>query len=225
MNKEDWKTNIKIRNRNWGVGMLQGLVQIIIGVWLLATTSVSSLVLTQILGIFWLSAGIVNIMEIFTSGGRPSRIILAISGILGIAAGIFVSGQPFADFAMTLSGLSLLIGYIGAAIGIINIIRAIKGGGINPLILGLTALLAGISVLYSPTTTFLPVILGTLILAGGIVSLIYAFRVRYSLREENEEMNQPNLIGQKGGETKNDPIKRENELKNSKNETERKNKK
>ncbi len=162
----------------WWLVLLEGIFAIIIGALLLTNTGMTTVVLVQILGIYWLISGIFSLVSIFldkTMWGWKLFI-----GILGIIAGFIVLDHPLWSPLVVGSVLIIILGIQGLVIGIVRIIQAFKGAGWGAGILGVISMLFGIFLLANIfiATLALPTVIGIFAIIGGIVAVIMAFRLR-----------------------------------------------
>ena len=76
----------------WWVVLLEGIIAILIGLFLLYKPAVTTIFLLQILGIFWLAEGILSVIgALIFSGNRLWKLL---SGIMSIIAGIRYTDVP-----------------------------------------------------------------------------------------------------------------------------------
>ena len=162
----------------WWVILIEGIILLLVGVLMLASPDMSSLVLVQFLGFYWLIAGIFNLISIFWDKTEWGWKLIA--GILGIIAGLIVVRHPlWAPFAVGAS-LVIIMGVFGLIMGGIGLYQAFKGAGWEPGILGAVSLLFGLMLLGNVMiyTFALPLAIGILALIGGGLSVVNAFRMR-----------------------------------------------
>jgi uncharacterized membrane protein HdeD (DUF308 family) len=138
----------------------------------------TTLILIQFLGIYWMVSGIFSIVGIFVNKEMWGWKLF--SGILGIIAGIVVLQHPLWSTIMIPTVLVVLLGVQGFIIGSIGIFQAFKGGGWGAGILGFLSMLFGLLLLFNPFlgALILPWVYGVISIIGGIVATIYAFRLR-----------------------------------------------
>ena len=81
---------------------------------------------------------------------------------------------------MLTSVLVIVLGIEGLIIGIINLIQAFKGGGWGVGILGALSILFGLILLANVllATFSVPWVLGVLGIVGGVIAIIYSFRLK-----------------------------------------------
>ncbi len=162
----------------WWLVLIQGIFAVLIGLLLLISPGVTTFVLIQFLGFYWLISGIFGIVSIFIDNSLWGWKLFA--GILGILAGIAIIQNPLWSTLVVPSTLVIILGVEGLIIGVVNLIQAFSGGGWGVGILGALSILFGILLVTNPLigAATLVILLGILGLVGGISSIIYAFRVR-----------------------------------------------
>ena len=162
----------------WWLVLIEGIFAILIGILLLTNTAITTAILIQVLGIYWFIAGILNIVSIFidhTAWGWK-----LIVGILGIIAGILVIQHPLWSTALVTATVVIILGIEGLIMGGVNIVRAFRGAGWGVGILGALSIVFGIILLANTmlAAATLPLVLGIFGIAGGILAIIMAFRLR-----------------------------------------------
>ena len=162
----------------WWMVLIEGIALLIIGGLLLTNTAATTVFVTQLLGIYWLIAGIFRIVSIFIDSSKWGWKLLA--GGLGIIAGIIVLDHPILSPIVVSSAIVLILGIQGIILGVVGIIQAFQGGGWSPAILGIISILFGV-ILLANLYVFafsLPLALGLLAIVGGIIAIVQAFRMR-----------------------------------------------
>lgn len=162
----------------WWVVLIEGIAAIILGILLLMSPGMTTFVMVQVMGVFWLVGGILRIVSIFwdkTAWGWK-----LFGGILGILAGIIVLQHPVWSTVLIPTVLVIMLGIDGLLIGIFSLIVAFQGGGWGPGIMGGLSIAFGIVLLLNPLVgaLVLPIVLGILGLVGGVAMLVMAFRMR-----------------------------------------------
>ncbi len=167
----------------WWLILIEGIALIIVGLLLLSKTGMTSVILVQVLGIYWLIMGIVRIISIFIDSAQWGWKL--ISGALGIIAGFIVIQHPLWSTALVANTVIIVLGLTGIVIGVISLFQAFKGAGWGTGILGVISIIMGLVLLANiwVLSFSLPITLGILAIIGGIVAIFGAFRAR---REEHE---------------------------------------
>jgi uncharacterized membrane protein HdeD (DUF308 family) len=165
----------------WWLVLVEGIIALIFGLLLITAPSATSVFLVTLLGLYFLIRGIFSIIEIFL----PNRSIhwgwLLLMGIVGIIAGIVVLRNLVT--ATTVVGIFIiaLLASVALIMGFVGIVRgAFLGGGWGSAILGIVSIIIAIFLFakFLGAVLALPIILGACMIVGGIVAMIYAFRVR-----------------------------------------------
>ncbi len=162
----------------WWVVLLEGIFAIIIGILFLTNPAMTTVVTIQVLGIYWLISGIFSIVSIFIDSSAWGWKLLA--GILGILAGFIVLDAPLWSSFLVVGTLIIVLGIQGLIIGIINLIQAFRGGGWGIGLLGVLSIIFGLILLSNifVATLAVPTVLGIFGLVGGVIAVIFAFRLR-----------------------------------------------
>lgn len=162
----------------WWLVLLEGIAAIIIGILLVTNTVTATLILVQLLGIWWFIKGIFQIIAIFIDSEMWGWKLFA--GLIGILAGILIIQHPIWSTSIVLSVTVIILGIQGLLVGIINLIQALRGGGWGIGILGALSIVFGIILLANifVATLALPWVFGVLAIVGGIFALVLAFRMR-----------------------------------------------
>ena len=162
----------------WWLVLIEGIALLILGLLLLSSPGMTTLILVQFVGIYWLIAGIFKIITIFMdSSGWGWKLA---GGIVGILAGLIVVQHPlWAPFVLG-SALIIILGIQGLIIGVIGLIQAFKGGGWGAAVLGVISILFGLLFLFNVGGFImaLPGAIGILALIGGVIAIVGAFKVK-----------------------------------------------
>jgi len=97
-----------------------------------------------------------------------------------VLAGLAVVRHPLWATIMIPSMLAWLLGAFGIVIGIVTLFRAVTGAGWGAAIIGVISVLLGVILLLNPvfTASVLVYAAAACAVAGGVVSIVYAFRLR-----------------------------------------------
>lgn len=168
----------KVPQELWWSVLLEGIIATIIGIFLLYEPIATTILLVQILAIFWLVEGIFSVIKalIFTKNGKWKLL----SGILSIIVGVVILMYPIISPYIVLRLLMVFIGVLALVNGAVIITSALKGGewgtgipGVLTIVLGLLLLtnsLAGVIVL--------PWVFGVFFVIGGIGAIIWGIKMR-----------------------------------------------
>ena len=162
----------------WWLVLIEGIALLILGLLLISSPGMSSLILIQFVGIYWLIAGIFKIISIFMdSSGWGWKLV---GGIIGIIAGIMILQHPLWSTFVVGASLVLILGIQGLIIGGIGLYQGIKGAGWGTAIMGVVSILFGLLFLTNVWgfTLSLPWAIGILAVIGGVLSIIAAFKIK-----------------------------------------------
>lgn len=160
----------------WWQTLIEGILAMIVGLFLLTNSTGTMEALIRIVGVFWLVSGILAIVSIFVADTGVHWAWSLISGIVGIIAGIVVLQHPWWSTIIVTSTLILFFGVYGIVKGAIDLYKAFKGAGRNSALMGIVSIFFGVFLLANPlflldvfTITF-----GVIGFFGGIALILYA---------------------------------------------------
>lgn len=162
----------------WWLVLLQGIFAVILGLLLLVSPGMTTLVLIQFIGIYWLISGVFNLVGIFLDHTDWGWKLFA--GILGVIAGLLVIQHPLWSTVLIPATLIIILGITALVFGIVSLIAVFRGGGWSAGILGVLGILIGLALLSAPliSTAALPMVVGALALVGGLAAIVQAFRMK-----------------------------------------------
>jgi len=170
-------TTVEVTMIPWWIVLLEGIVALVIGIFLLLRPDTTMAVLVQLLGIFWLASGILTIFGMFKdSENRGWKLF---GGILGIIAGLILIGQPLISTYIVITTLVVIVGILGIVIGAMAVFQGFRSDW-GVAIIGFLSILFGLLLLGSPYIGYasMPYILGFLGVVGGIAAIVMGFRMR-----------------------------------------------
>jgi uncharacterized membrane protein HdeD (DUF308 family) len=162
----------------WWVVFLEGIIAIIAGLFLLYQPVTTTILLIQILGIFWLAEGIVSVIgALVFSYNRWWKLL---SGILSIIAGVVILTYPIYSSFIVLALFVIFIGVWAIVTGAVKLVWGLKGGGWGVGILGILTIILGLLLLTNSLAgvLVLPWIFGFFLIIGGLGSAIWGLRIR-----------------------------------------------
>jgi len=170
----------QVRGYPWWLVLIQGIAAIVLGLLLVSSTRMTTIILIQILGLYWLVDGIISIIRIFLKNREVHWGWLLARGILGILAGVLVLQHPLWSALMVPAVLAIILGVQGLIGGVIGIVQAFKGAGWGAGILGGLGCLFGLILLFNPLIggLILPYVVGIFAIIGGIAALFMAFKLK-----------------------------------------------
>ena len=164
----------------WWLILMAGVLNLIVGILLLANPAKTAVALAWVLGFYWFVQGILILVAMFLDHSAWGWKMFM--GVLGILAGIVVMRHPIASALVVPSILVLLLGIQGLVMGGISLVLAFRGGGWGAGILGALSILFGIILIlnYANLATVLTFIwiVAILAIAGGIFQIVVAFQQR-----------------------------------------------
>jgi uncharacterized membrane protein HdeD (DUF308 family) len=156
--------------------LIQGIVALALGILLLAYPVGILLVLTVLLGIYWMINGIFVLASLYSD--RSDRGWKTVVGVLGIIAGILVLAYPLYSTYLLPTFLAIIIGVEGLIIGAVHLVRGFSGAGTGAGVLGIVSIIFGIILIANPFIAALALVtvLAVLAIIGGALTIIIALR-------------------------------------------------
>ena len=170
----------------WWLALIEGAALIIVGLLFLSSPAKTSVIVVQVLGLYWIFGGILSIVRMFIDSRNWGWKLFA--GLIGIIAGILILKYPLWSSVVLANTSIIILGFAGIIMGIVNIVQAFRGAGWGAALLGVVTFLLGL-VLLANNWLFafsLPWTLGILSLIGGIAIIIGAFRLRSDAKTAEE---------------------------------------
>ena len=175
---------METKPRPWWAPLIMGIAALIVGATLLWSTPSQKVdtytTLVFLLGLWWLIAGILDIVHIFTD--KTAWGWKLFMGIVSILAGSAILTYPVASALALPKIFVLVLGIWGLFYGIILLINAFRGAGWGAGSLGVLGLVFGgiLIVNYSVPRMGLATLWAGAVWAviGGIVLIVQAFRMR-----------------------------------------------
>ena len=163
----------------WWLLLLHGIAALLLGTLLVSAPAATIASLATFLGFFWLIGGVLSLVRVFVDRSVP-WIWSLLSGILGIVAGLFVVNHPMIAALVVPATIVVLLGVDGLVMGVFEIIRGVKGGGMGAYAMGAANILIGVLLLARPLSAALavPFIFGVILLIEGVGLLYLAFKAR-----------------------------------------------
>ncbi len=179
------ENKVESGNPYWWLGIIQGVLLIFIGWYLLTTPALTTLALVTLLGLYWLIAGSVDvILAIFNKTGEKSRGWELASGVIGIIAGLVIINNPVVSTVFTVTFLVYFVAFAFIFSGFTHIFlgkdHKWTWGG---LILGIFYVILGLMLLGGPMiadAAALIWVLAFVAMIGGISAIIASFALKDS---------------------------------------------
>ena len=171
--------------KTWWLFLIQGVVALIVGGLLLASTARTLTVLIALLGIYWMIGGIFNIVAALSGHVEDHKWWVVVAGVISIIAGLLVLDNMIWS-AVILPTIAVIMMAIAALInGIVTIFagrskhdhRERSWAG---FFLGILYILFGLLLLANPLLGAAALLFAVAIwgIVGGIILIILSFRVR-----------------------------------------------
>lgn len=166
------------RSVPWWLVLLEGILFLILGAFLLIRPGITFAVMVQVIAIYWLIAGVVNIVSIFfDSSGWGWKLFI---GIVGILAGLVLFGEPILNAVLFGMAITWVMGFFGIVYGIMAIINFFQGAGWVSLVLGILSIIFGLILLFNTfvAALALPWVFAIFLIFGGVSAIVAAFQMR-----------------------------------------------
>lgn len=175
---------VNTESGRWWLPLVEGILAIILGLMFLANPSVTSMTFVLGLGLYWFAVGVVDIIGIFQD--RRNWGWKLFTGVLGIlTGGLIISGMlwrdnPLGTTFVVGAGFTWMLGITGIVYGTLKLIAAIGGAGWWSGVLGGLVAVLSIMLFMNPLAAVvaLPWSLGVVLIAGGILLVVVALRMR-----------------------------------------------
>jgi uncharacterized membrane protein HdeD (DUF308 family) len=163
----------------WWLLLLHGLAAILLGLMLVSAPAATLASLVIFLGFYWLISGVLSLVRMFVDRSVP-WIWSLLSGVVGILAGLFVVNHPLIAALALPATLVVILGIDGLVMGVLDIVRGVKGGGKGAFVLGGFNILIGLLLLSRPLSAALavPFIFGVILLIEGVGLVFLALKGR-----------------------------------------------
>lgn len=163
----------------WWLVLLQGIASLVVGLLLVIAPGMTTTVLVQFLGSFWLVIGILAIVGIFVRTIGIHWGWLLLRGILGILGGLLALSYPLLTAIILPTALIVMIAIEGLVMGVLGIIEGFRGSGGIAILGGILSLAVGILLFSAPlvAAVVLVVVIGIVQLIRGIGLIVIAFRL------------------------------------------------
>jgi uncharacterized membrane protein HdeD (DUF308 family) len=175
---------LETKQRPWWLTLITGVLAVVIGavlLWGSMFTKVQTwLFLVQLLGIYWLVIGILDLVHMFTDhSGWGWKLFM---GIISILAGSYILMYPIAS-AMALPRIFVFVlGFWAFVQGCIMVALGFKGGGLGAWALGILGIILGFVLMANYTTPGMGLSMlwvgAVAALVGGFVMIYHAFQTR-----------------------------------------------
>lgn len=175
------------RNVNWPM-LLLGIAACVLGLALLWQPLIGAMAFLQIVAVFWLATGVVEVLEAIFRRREP-RIWHIVAGVLGVVAGLVVLAQPFVATALALGTLYTLVASMSLILGVTEIVAGLmRGHRFGQIAIGILQIVLGVILFMYPQTgaAVLVQIIALTALAVGVVVIatsVFAPASKNALKE------------------------------------------
>lgn len=162
----------------WWIPLIEGIALVIVGILLFTNTAATIVVLAQVLAIYWLISGIMELVSLFVD--RSAWGLKLLGGIIGIWAGTMILQHPIQGTLALGLAVVVILGIQALILGVVNIIQAFRGAGWGIGLLGVINVIFGFILLGNAmfSAAVLPWVLGGFAIVGGIAAIVMAFRLK-----------------------------------------------
>ncbi len=171
----------------WWILLIQGIVMLVLGLMLFGQPGKTLIVLTRLLGTFWLITGILDVVAGVLGRTENSRIWTILAGVITAAAGLVVLNHTMFAGGLTASVLTFMIGFAILVNGVLQIFigrESDDGMGrersLSSLVIGVLYVIGGIFLLGHQgfTASLLLSLIAAWALITGIAQIVFAFRIK-----------------------------------------------
>lgn len=175
-----------IRNRWWVFG-LWGIATIILGIYLITQPAITTFVMLQVMAIFLLISGLFDLIGVLLNRKEAGWGWRVVASGLSFIIGLIILANPLGVLGLTLGGLFLILAVTLVITGLVKILLGVRQQGVvgrrwtlGGFLIGAVQVLAGLVLLEFPLAGSLTliVVLGVLAIGGGILALVFTWRVR-----------------------------------------------
>lgn len=106
----------------WWLGIITGVFLMFIGWHLIDSPAIATVRLMQLLGLYWIVAGAVDIVSLLFDRSKGHTGLRLAGGLLGIVAGIIVLNNAIATTLFTVTFVTYLIGFAFIFNGVVSMI-------------------------------------------------------------------------------------------------------
>lgn len=155
-----------------------GIISLVFGILLFTQTTATLALIMLLVGLSWFIQGVVTLAGIFIDQAEWGWKLFG--GIIGLAAGLLVLGNPVESTVAIPAIYAILLGIFGLLIGIAALIAAFQGEGWGIGIFGLVSLVIGLLLMFNSVVggAVLVWLTALLLVIQGAVGLFWSFAKR-----------------------------------------------
>lgn len=168
----------RVLSSPWWLVLIEGVAAVVLGILLLAAPGQTLIAMISIVGLFFIVKGVLFFTGLFVDRSQWFAKVLA--GILSLVVGVIVVQHPLWASALVPTTLTMTVGVLAVAVGVIGLAQALSGGDWLHAALGILSVLIGLPFIFNPsgTSSILVTILGIVAVVGGLAVIVTAFRQR-----------------------------------------------
>ena len=162
----------------WWLLLLQGIIALILGGYLLAYPLQTLMVIIVFLGAYWLVSGIFTLVSVAVDKTHWGMKILL--GFLGIILGMLILAYPYYSTLVVPYIFTIMVGIFALIYGFIAVWGAFTGNGWGVGILGILSIIFGCLILANPiaSTLAVPFVFGIFGIIFGFAAIVGSFMLR-----------------------------------------------
>ena len=162
----------------WWSVLLWGICALLIGILLLSSPIITTLVLITFLGAWWFIGGIFSLISI--AADRSNIGIKIITGLLSLIVGLVILTYPIYSTLILLPFFVIIIGVWGIIIGAAHLFQGYSTKDWGSVAMGLLSIIFGFLLLVYPAeaSIALPIVVGIFALIGGISAIIGSLNLK-----------------------------------------------
>ncbi len=171
----------------WKIVLAWGVLNVILGVAVLAWPGMSILAAAVLFGAFLVISGIAQVAAAFARDvSAGSRVLLFISGALSVVLGVLAFRHFGQGYAVLLLAIWIGVGFVfqGVAEAVVAISHPLLPARGWHIFLGILTVIAGVVVMSWPfdSVVVLAIVAGAWLVVIGITQIIWAFQARKDAR-------------------------------------------
>jgi uncharacterized membrane protein HdeD (DUF308 family) len=167
---------------NWIVLLVAGILAALLGIFLLFMSNTAALVVIQVIGIYWLVAGLVELFGLLGDRGAPMRLARLIGAICAIASGGLILFSMLVGQVILPGVLRIVLAFTALILGVVNLVvgSSREAPARGRQLLGVVYALLGVALFVDPAAlpTIVFPLIGLLLAAAGGYAIYLAVKGR-----------------------------------------------
>ncbi len=166
--------------RVWWLLLVMGIASLAFGALLIFWPGRTLTVVTTIVGLFMIVAGVVRFFVGVFDGSSEHRLLLVILGVVGVVLGVVIIRNPEATIALVV----LLTALFWIVSGMVDLFRGLTNSHLPDrgvrVLFGALAALFGVIILAWPdiTVTVFAILMGIYVIVFGLLEILAAFQLK-----------------------------------------------